>query len=220
MKSKKLNLVTTKTETVLDTAAIIGSVVPWLGGPISNVLNGITLERKLKRVHEVIMSVSSNLADFESRASQDYVQSEEFEELLEKTLRNVSEEKSERKRAIYKAFLTNAVRSPRIDEYDIQVSIINCINNISIDHLQILKAIQLEPAEIINDGADTSPVRTLIARLPDFEEEKIDELLSQLYDMQITLLPSFRKLYTSTSAIDLRSFLSEFGRRVIDYIIE
>jgi hypothetical protein len=43
----------TRVETALDIAAFVGSAVPWIGGPVSNVLGGMSLGRKLSRVREV-----------------------------------------------------------------------------------------------------------------------------------------------------------------------
>jgi hypothetical protein len=43
--SKDLIQATTKAETVLDVAAFVGSAVPWIGGPVSNVLSGMSSGR-------------------------------------------------------------------------------------------------------------------------------------------------------------------------------
>ena len=56
---KELSPISSNTETALDIAALVGSAVPWIGGPVSNVLGGISLGRKLKRVREVLVSVAS-----------------------------------------------------------------------------------------------------------------------------------------------------------------
>ncbi len=81
-----------KADTTLDVAAFVGSVVPWIGGPISNVLGGMSLGRKLKRVHEVLGIVSTELEEFKSEASEAYVNTEEFEDILEQALKRVGEE--------------------------------------------------------------------------------------------------------------------------------
>ena len=53
----------TKTENLLDITSTIASTIPWLGGPISNVLSGISIERKLKRIIEVIELLADDLQD-------------------------------------------------------------------------------------------------------------------------------------------------------------
>jgi len=102
----------TGAETALDVASLVGSAVPWIGGPVSNVLGGMSLGRKLGRVREVLELLSSDLKEFKSETSESYVKTEVFEDLLEQTLKRVGEERNEEKRHLYKAFLTDAIESP------------------------------------------------------------------------------------------------------------
>lgn len=91
---KDLAPASTSNETVLDVAAFVSSAVPWVGGPISNVLQGMSLGRKLARVREVLEGVVQDLQNFRSEVSEKYVKTDEFEELLERTLRQAAEERN------------------------------------------------------------------------------------------------------------------------------
>ena len=67
-------------DTSLDVAAAVSSLVPWLGGPISNVLSGFVRDRKIGRVQEAITALAEELRSFRSEASEEYVRTEEFED--------------------------------------------------------------------------------------------------------------------------------------------
>ena len=91
----------------------MASLVPsWLGAPISNVLGGLSVGRKINRVSEVIQGLSEDLRDFKSEASQTYVKTEEFEELLENVLRKAAEERIDEKRRLLREFLVSGIKHP------------------------------------------------------------------------------------------------------------
>jgi hypothetical protein len=127
-------VVSTKSETALDVAATVTSVVPWLGGPVSQVLSGISVGRKMDRVKELLDGLASDLQNLRSDVSANYVRTDEFQELLERTLRLAADERSDEKRRIYRAFLTVAIVSPG-EPYDEQVRFLQTLAEIQPDHI-------------------------------------------------------------------------------------
>ncbi len=208
---------TTRAETVLDVAAFVGSAVPWIGGPVSNVLSGRSWGRKFERVREVLEGLSSDLAEFKSEISEEYVKTEDFEELLEHTLRRAAEERNEAKRRIYRAFLTNAIESPG-ELYDEQIRFLRSLEELQPDHLLVIQALSQPPDP--NPGMMGSPNQTLRRRLPDLEEERIGEIVSQLNDFRITNLTSLKTMMTGHGAADLRHSITPFGQRFLQYIVK
>src|SRR5262245_5026146 len=99
----------TKAEAALDIVAVVTSAVPYLGGPVSSVLAGASVGRKFDRVREVLAGVAEDLRGFKSEATERYVQTEDFADLLDKTLRQAGEERTEEKRQLYRSFLVNAI---------------------------------------------------------------------------------------------------------------
>ena len=85
-KSKEILPVSTKKETILDTVASVSSIVPWVGGPVSSVLSGMSISRKMERVNEVLLNMAEGIKGLESEIPKNYVKTEEFQELLEETL--------------------------------------------------------------------------------------------------------------------------------------
>lgn len=47
----------TRTDQALELAGAVGAVIPWLGGPLSAVLGGISFGRKIDRVKEVVNGI-------------------------------------------------------------------------------------------------------------------------------------------------------------------
>lgn len=215
--SKDLIPATTKAETVLDVAAFVGSAVPWIGGPVSNVLSGMSSGRKFARVREVLEGLTSDLSDFKSEVSEEYVKTEDFEELLEQTLKRSADERNEEKRQIYRSFLTNAIESPG-EPYDEQIRFLRTLEELQPDHLKVLRALSKTPDP--DPGMMGSPNQTLRQRLPDLEEKRIEELITQLNDLRVTNMTSLKTMMTGRGAADLRHSITSYGQRFMQYIVE
>jgi hypothetical protein len=214
---KDLIPATTKTETALDVAAFVGSAVPWIGGPVSNVLSGMSLGRKFARVREVLEGLTSDLSDFKSEVSEKYVKTEDFEELLEQTLKRAADERNEEKRQIYRYFLTNAIESPG-EPYDEQIRFLRTLEELQPDHLKVLRALSKPPDP--DPGMMGSPDQTLRQRLPDLEGKRIEELITQLNDLRVTNMTSLKTMMTGRGAADLRHSITSYGQRFMQYIVE
>jgi len=201
----------------LDIAAVVTSAVPYLGGPVSAVLSGISAGRKYERVREVLNGVAQDLKDFKSKASEEYVKTEDFQELFEKTLHQAAEERSEEKRQIYRAFLTDAIASPG-EPYDEQIRFLKTLDELQPDHLRIIKALSQPPEG--GSGMSGSPSNTLSQRLPDIPHERIADLVQQLNDLRVIGLTSLNTMMTFHGAQDLRHSIQPYGRRLLAFIVE
>jgi len=205
----------TKIETSLDLAAVVTSIVPWLGGPVSAVLAGMSLARKLDRVKEVLQGLAGDLKDLKSKQSEEYVKSDEFQELLEKALLKASEERSEQKRHIYRAFLTDAIALPG-KSYDEQVRFLRTLEEIQPDHLKMLKAIAAPPEP--GEGYSGSKANTLRSRLPNMSPSTISELVQQLNDMRISNLTGLNTMMTFRGSLDLTPSITPYGDRFLKFL--
>ena len=66
----------------------------------------------MNRVTEVLQGLANELRDFKSEASEKYIKTEEFEELLENVLRKIAEERNEDKRRLLRSFLVEEIEHP------------------------------------------------------------------------------------------------------------
>jgi hypothetical protein len=217
--NKDLLPATTPQETALDVTAAVASIVPWVGGPIGAVLTGMSQTRKINRVREVLVNMAHQIKDIDTDVSQNYVKTEDFEELLEKTLRQAAEERNEEKRRAYAAFLANDIKSPG-RPYDEKIRILRTLEEIQADHIRVLKVLLQEPDPNIEKTSSIGAIsQTLQRQLPDMSSEAITDLARQLTDMRLAELGSLNTMMTARGAEDLRSRVTEYGRRFVQYIL-
>jgi len=207
----------TRQEVGLDIAAVVTSVVPWLGGPVSVVLGGMAAGRRYKRVSEALGGLAKDLKNFKNEASELYVKTEDFEDLLGKTLWEVAEERHEEKRRVYRAFLLDLITSPG-QPYDDQVRVLRTLELLQPDHFRILKVLRAQPEG--GNGITGSPLQTLRGRLPSMQETLISDLVEQLNDLRVTSMTSLRTMMTFGGAQDLRHSITKYGERFLAYVLK
>jgi len=201
----------------IEVAAFATSAIPFVGGPISNVLSGVGTVRRINRVREVVDQLVKDLAGFKSDVTEKYVKTEEFEELLERALRQASDERSEEKRRIYAAFLVDDIKAPG-PSYDEKIRFLRTLEELQPDHLAVLKALAAQPDA--NPGSMGSPTQTLSKHLPQMDEAHISDLVAQLNGMRVTNLQSLKVMMTGHGAADLRQSITEYGRHFLKYLHE
>jgi len=202
---------------VVDAGAFVMAIlpIPWLAPAVSAVLSGISNKRRIKRIHEALGQLNAELQDFKSESSDTYVQSDEFEELLERTLRQTADERSEEKRELYGRFLAAAIRSPG-EPYDEQIRFLRDLELLQVDHIRILKAMLEEPDPNSNMYTGTT-FSTLSERLPDISEPRLRDLVTQLSDMR-TILGIDKTMVTPSTALNLRNRFTPYGKRFVRYL--
>lgn len=205
-------------ERSLDIAATVASIVPWLGGPISQVLGGMSIDRKLKRVYDVLTQLADQVKDLDPGTSKQYVETEDFQDLLEESLRRVVLERSEAKRRAYSCFLAQDISQPSRQEYDEKLRMLRTLEELQDDHLRIIKAIKREPVVGAEYGYVGSIIDTLRRRLPDMSEDRIQDLTGQLVDLKVLNALSLNTMMTSAGAEDLRGRMTTYGERFFKFI--
>jgi hypothetical protein len=196
-----------------DLAAIFTSVSPVLEGAVSNVLGGVATQRKIQRMEEVLKGVADDLAGVKSKLSEEYVKTEDFEDLLEETLRRAARERSEEKRRIYRDFIVSAIRHPG-ETYDAQLELLQIVGQLSSDHIRVLRALLQQPSPE-PQGLAGSPLQTLSDRLPDLDRDRIAHFVQRLNDLRLTNLQNLNTMMTARGAADLRQTVTALGQRVL-----
>lgn len=70
----------------LDFAGYLANLVPGLGGAVGPFPGGLARHRKIGRLRELIGGMDEDLRGFQSKVSQEYVRSEDFEDLFEEAI--------------------------------------------------------------------------------------------------------------------------------------
>ena len=208
-------------ESALDAISTISTVIPWIGGPVSNVLNGLSVGRKIARVNEVLDGLAADLRDFKSQVSEDYVKTDEFEELLENTLRKAAEERNEQKRRLLRQFLVEQIQHPG-RSYDDQKRVLNLLEDVEPEHMLILKAVSQPPEpDVLMRSSIGSVMGTLERRLSGIPQQRLKELVGRMDDLRIINLGNrLQTMMTASGAADLRRAILPLGQALISCVRE
>ncbi len=207
-----------KGDKALEISATIASAVPWIGGPVSNVLSGIVFNRRFDRVEEVLNGLANELKSFQSKASESYVKTEDFEELLEKTLRQAADERNEDKRHMYRDFLTGAIKDPGAT-FDEQTRFLKTLNYLEVDHVRILRALLADPSDA--SDMDMGTIRqTLLRRVPGLSADQVTEIVRDLNGLGLTSDLSRRlvTMMTGHGSADLKSSITPKGQQFLRFL--
>lgn len=196
--------------------SVVSSAVPYLGGPVSAILGGYVTKRKFERMEEVINELAEDLKDYQNEASQNFVKTDDFEDLLDDTLRKVACERNDEKRRLFKNMLLKTIKDCD-SNYDEHQRILRIIEQLQGDHILLLKAIDQEPS---GDSAFSDSARvTLQNRLKGFGTKHLTDLVEQLDDLRVVkLLSSLNLPKRGIEAKDLRGTITPLGRRILNYI--
>lgn len=207
-----------RTDVAVSLGTILASAVPGLGGVVASVLSEWSAERRYARIREVIEDLALRLANSQSEASQAYIRSDEFPDLLDQTLRRVAHERHEGKRRLYATFLAGAIENPG-EPYDEQLRLLRTIEQLQPDHIRILRAMLQEPAQTGPGGSGTI-IQTFERRLPGMSRDRITDLVVQLgRELHlVTLPPELTTPLAARSAENLRGRFTKYGEEVVDYI--
>jgi hypothetical protein len=213
---------------VLDAGAVLANLmpaldnaVPGLGFALGTVLGGWVNERRRQRIVEVLDKVRWDLEEAKATirdVQREYVRSEDFEELLARTLRQAADERDEQKRTIYGRFLAGTIASPG-EPYDEQVRFLQTLERLQPDHIRVLKAIMAAPDPNTNLYMG-SPRQVLEKRLPDMSADRIEESVLQLNDLRLTRLENFRTTMTGHGAENTRTAITPFGQRFTRFLVD
>jgi len=203
---------------LLDAGALFSSAIPVLGGAISSVLSGWSQERKWQRVREVLEQLDRELRNTKTSIREDYVRSDEFEDLLDHTLRRVATERHEAKRRLYAAFLAGAITSPG-EPYHEQLRFLRTLEELQPDHMRIIHAMLQEPSGEAARGLSGTISQSLQRRLSNMPQERIADLYGQLTDeLKLVVGGGFNTMMTAHGAEDLRNRFTRYGERLVAYI--
>ena len=202
-------------EQVASLVHYVSATVPVFGGVLSSIFGGIAAGRKFERIKEVITKLADELKEIES-ISEEYIKSEDFEEILEQTLHKIAHERNSEKREIFKKFLKNTIASQLSYDDFVKYRILRTLEEVFPVHLYILKAISMEPNESETKGLISGKqIGTIIMRTKEsgLTGKEIEKTIEDLNRLGITNL-NMNILKTMTNvgeARDLRHTITDFG---------
>ena len=157
------------------------------------------------------------LSDFESDVAKEYVRTEDFEDLLEQTLRRVADEGNAEVRSLYLQFIHHAIAEPG-DEYDDQVEILRTIERLRDVHMTVMRALCVGPSlDADKKYMGSSPSQTLQERTG-LSSVQIKDAIDTLNDLRLTNLKGLNVMMTGRGSESLQHAVTPLGTRVLEYV--
>jgi hypothetical protein len=113
---------------------IVGGVI---GGVLAQVFAGISSDRSVRRLAETISALQGELERL-SGAQEEYVRSEDFEDLCERALMQAADERHEAKRKMYARFIAGLTASTPV-AYDERRQQLRTLDELQLRHIEALR---------------------------------------------------------------------------------
>jgi hypothetical protein len=212
-------------ETAAEITSIALNAVPIVGGVLSGIADSIIGMRRSRRLGAFLDELAADLTAVTGRIDEEFVRSEDFENLAETIFVKASESSQKEKLdALRAVFLNTALSDP--PNYDEALEIADLISRWQPRHLIILKildnprAADQEMGRVVGDGGGigTSIGQILGKLLPEWDKDQIDRTWQELYDAGMHRTPGTNTMMTDRGIGQLENRLSDFGRKTVGYL--
>ena len=212
----------TTAEEIIAGAALLSNAFPLIGGVASGIALFSVSERRWGRLIEFLQSVEEK---FEQLTSISADQEEVVAEVLERVVRERSDEKTD----CFRNILLNAVADGGMD-YDEVIEMVRLVEQMTPNHIKLLSVLQ-DPIKAdenlggkVAEGtaafANAPHVAFLKPFFPDWRDEHLKRTWADLRRFNI-LAQDYPTAMGSTFTLEgLSEYVSAFGRTVVNYIIE
>lgn len=198
--------------------AVVAGAPPWIGGPLSQILGGIATNMKVKRLTHFVYAVLEHAEALHSEASEEFVKTEDFVDLFEKTMRAVSEERDDRKRELFGRYMRYNISHPEI-EYDQRLECLRALERIDTRHLDLMRALAQVPSVEESRMMLSAPITTIQRRAASVRDQ-LDDIVHDLNTWRLTKVntDSLRTNMTGAGAADLRHWITDLGNALLEFL--
>lgn len=205
----------------LETGALLASLLPGVGGAISNVLGGVAAGRRINRIYAVLNQMKADLeglGDAMPEKVTEYAESEEFEDLVFEALKRVLNERSEEKRRMYGKILAAAVKSPDTP-YDEHLRFMQVLEQVQPAHILLLRAYSQE-GEVQSSAWAGSILGTLRRRLGgELSDDQIRDMAQEMISLRLLNDHRVGGIMTAEGAERTSAHISSFGSCFAAFLI-
>lgn len=208
----------TRRERFAEITAIVSSAAPWIGGPISGIIGGVATELKIKRVTQFIKDVLEYVEELHSQETENFVKTEDFADIFDKTAHAVADERYETKRKLFSNYILNNIASPEIS-YQLRLKCLRLLEDINTQHIDLLEALLRPPTEAENSMGLSAPSTTIERRAPQLR----GNLSAIIHETNTLGLTDIKGNYLNTNmtghgAANLAHAVTSFGKDFIAFI--
>lgn len=232
---------TTNQEIAIGVAKGLFGTIPWVGSAINEAIFDVRARIKQNRFELFVNQIRDDLSNLTQESiNRDFLNSEEFIDILEKAINKAIKSKHTEKIAIFSKIISTSIQKGEITDYDNELSFMDIIDNLTIHELVILKHLnskQTNPIGLFNDIDEAEEsIRNreeyhkkhtfeFESKFIDYSKEKISELIPNEARIAIEGLIAKSLAYDdSPSRIDTspRTFigLTPLGAKLIEFLID
>lgn len=211
-------LLATKVERLAELAALVTSAAPWIGGPVAEIIGGVATNLKIKRVTQFIKEVLARAEALHTQAAEEFVRSEDFVDILDKTSAAVADERNEEKRTLFSNYILNNMARPEIS-YDFRLKCLRLLSELDTRHLDLLRALLQPPTNQELSKSISAPITTIQSRAPRIR----DALAAIIHETNTLGLTSIKDQYLNTNmtgdgAAKLHHAVTQLGNDFLAFI--
>ena len=208
----------TKRERYAELLAVAASAAPWIGGPISGIIGGVATDLKIKRVTQFIKDVLEHVEAIHSQESEQFVRSEDFADIFDKTAQAVADERFETKRKFFSNYILNNIAAPAIS-YQLRLKCLRLLEDINTDHTDLLEALLRQPTSAEINMGISAPSTTIERRAPHLRN-KISAIIHETNTLGLTDIKGnyLNTNMTGHGAANLEHAVTSLARDLIAFI--
>jgi hypothetical protein len=208
----------TKSERFSELFAIVSSAAPWIGGTISGIIGGIATDLKITRVTQFIKDVLDYVDRLHTQEAEEFVKTEDFADIFDKTAQAVADERHETKRNLFANYILNNIAAPEVS-YDLRLKCLRLLEQINTQHLDLIEALLRKPTTLEINMSISAPSTTIERRAPHLR----NNLQTIVHETNTLGLTDIKDNYlnlnmTGSGAANLEHSVTTLGRDLIAFI--
>lgn len=208
----------TKGERFTELLTIVSGAAPWIGAPISGIIGGIATDLKIKRVTQFIKDVLAHVDELHTKKAEEFVKTEDFADIFDKTAQAVADERYETKRSLFANYILNNIATSEIS-YSFRLKCLRLLEEINSQHLDLLEALLRQPTTTELNMSIGNPKSTVERRAPHLR----DNLSAIVHETNTLGLTDIRDNYFNTTmtgggAANLTGSVTPLGKNLLDFI--
>lgn len=215
----------TRGEEIGTGVAIALGAVPGVGGLLSGLAGELIARRQNRRFEGFLRSLVEDLKEVQGRLNEEFIRTEGLEDLAEDVFTKAADTRQREKLDAFRAIFVNTVSSAN-PSYDQAAEVLDLIDRWQGRHVVLLRILDdpISADEAIGNpvgeggGISTSINSILRALLPQWSDDEIERTWKDLYDAQLHRTSGTKTMMTDRGIYQLENRLTDFGRRVADFI--
>lgn len=225
MSKEKYPIEPTGKEETIELVSIALGAIPQVGGVLSGIAINLIQKRQNRRLYKFLIDLANDLKSLQDQVNQEFMKSDEFEDLVEDIFTKASESRQQEKIDSYRAIFINTLLS-ETTAYNEAVEIALLVEGWQPKHIVLLKILAnpLRADEdmgnpVGNGGGISTSINEILKRLlPDWDSDQIDRTWQELHDARIHNTLGTHTMITDRGIHQLEGRLTRFGQKVVRYL--